>query len=145
MLFMDSKRNFEVFSYLGLLVYLSFYFLGAETNEIESYIYISGGKNDGKNHENCVLKMDTNIGKWIHFKTMGTRRSEHQSLLKGDQLYLIGGYNGSDYVDSAENETISLNEELATKTFPFMHNKRLSFGMCSFAECVFVGGGYQED
>ena len=122
---------------------LIFYFLGAETNEDKSYIYISGGKNDEKTYENCVLKMDTNMGRWNHFKTMGARRSEHQSLLKGDQLYFIGGHNGSGYVESAKNEIVSLSDELAAKTFPFMHNKRLSFGMCSLAECVFVGGGYQ--
>ena len=26
-----------------------------------------------------------------------------------------------------------------------MHNKRSSFGICSLAECVFVGGGYQKE
>ena len=87
--------------------------------------------------------MDTNIGKWDQFETMDAPRCGHQSIIKGDQMYLIGGYNGSDSVESAKNEVVSLNKELNTKTFPFMHNKRLSFGMCSVAECVFVAGGYQ--
>ena len=87
--------------------------------------------------------MDTNIGKWNQFKLMGTHKCGHQSIIKEDQMYLIGGYNVSDSVESAENEVVSLNEVLATKAFPFMHNKRSSFGMCSLAECVFVGGGFQ--
>ena len=121
-----------------------FNFLDAENNEVKNHIYISGGKTNETTSEKCTFKMDTNIGKWEQFKPMDTRRSYHQSIIKGDQMYLIGGFDESCRDESAENEVVSLNEEVATKTFPIMHNKRLSFGMCSVAECVFVGGGFQK-
>ena len=89
-------------------------YLGAENKEVKDYIYVSGGKSGKTTYENCVLKMDINMGKWDQFKTMSTRRCRHHSIINGDQMYLIGGYNGSDYVHSAENEYVSLSEELAT-------------------------------
>ena len=120
-----------------------FTFLDGENNKVKNHIYISGGITDEETFKKCIYKLDTNIGIWETFKNMNTRRCNHQSIIKGDQMYLIGGYNVSDGVESAQNEVVSLNEDLTTKTFSIMHNKRLSFGMCSVAECVFVGGGYQ--
>ena len=113
-------------------------FLGSKNNEVKNHIYISGGTKDENTSNKCIFKLDTNIGIWEIFKLMDTSRCYHQSIIKGDQMYLIGGYNGSELV-------VSLNKELPTKTFPFMHNKRRRFGMCSLAECVFVGGGYQNE
>ena len=134
-----------VYKYLLNFNIFVFNFLGAKHNEVKNYIYISGGKTDEEKFEKCIFKMDTNIGKWDQFKLMGIVRCGHQSFIKNDQMYLIGGYKGSDYAESAENEVVSLNKDLPNKSFSFMNNKRLSFGMCYFAECVFVGGGYQNE
>ena len=122
-----------------------FFFLGAENNEVKNHIYISGGKTNKTTSEKLIFKMDTNIGKWEQFKLMDKQRCGHRSIIKEDQLYLLGGVSESPYFELDENEVVSLNEELSTKAFPFMHNKRQSFGMCSLAECVFVGGGYQNE
>ena len=86
--------------------------------------------------------MDQKLRKQACFKTVKTTRHQHKSVVKGDQMYLIGGFNYRELVDT---ETVPLGKQVPTHKFPSMHNKRRSFGMCCFAECVFVGGGHQLD
>ena len=55
-------------------------------------------------------------------------------------MYLVGGYNGTFLADT-EIIPISENDETLNFMIPTMHYKRGFFGMCSFAESVFVAGG----
>ena len=56
-------------------------------------------------------------------------------------MYLIGGFNGRELVDI---ETVPLGKQVQAHKFPSMHNKRGSFGMYYFVECVLVGGGLHQ-
>ena len=75
---------------------------------------------------------------------MKSKRVSHQSFIFEGNVYFIGGLNNGLLLKNTE--VLTFNESLKGKTVapPPMHNKRDSFGMCTFARCVFVAGGYGE-
>ena len=93
---------------------------------------------------NSGYKLNLNSSKWEHFTELQTERVYHQSAIIKDQLYLIGGYD-KDTNDLADTEIIpiSKNDTRLNHTIPIMHNERYQFGLCSFAGCIFVAGGNQ--
>ena len=77
---------------------------------------------------------------------MKSRRYAHQSTIIANQLYLIGGEKYvNHYLTDTETIPISIEAKIPSLTFPEMHNERRYFGMCSFAGCIFVAGGYQKE
>ena len=88
--------------------------------------------------------MKTN--KWEHFTKLKTERVYHKSAIIKDQLYSIGGFD-NDGNDLADTEAISISKNVTrlNHTIPLMHNERCQFGMCSFAGCIFVAGGNQNE
>ena len=75
---------------------------------------------------------------------MKSERCAHQSTIIGDKIYLVGGCNGTQLADT-EIIPISKNDKTLMPRIPTMHNRRMVFGMCSFAGCIFVAGGYSND
>ena len=82
--------------------------------------------------------------KWELFSKLKSDRYAHQSTIIGDKMYFIGGYNGRWLADT---EIIPTNKKnkIQMPRIPTMHYKRSSFGMCSFAGCIFVAGGYNNN
>ena len=79
---------------------------------------------------------------------MQSERAFHQSIILKDKLYLVGGRrNDKTSADTCEtldtHQSFSLNNSDSDVGFDFppMLEKRCSFGMCSFGECVIVAGG----
>ena len=56
-------------------------------------------------------------------------------------MYLVDGFDCSD-LGATEVVSISRKEKPLIPTISWMHDKRRKFGMCSFAGCIFVAGGY---
>ena len=81
-----------------------------------------------------------NTNKWDPFRELKSGRISHQSTIIAGNIYLISGSKNNN------TEVIPLTENTKNKnlTISKMHNTRLAFGMCSFAGCVFVCGGYNK-
>ena len=95
---------------------------------------------------NAVYTLKENSSKWEKFAELKSVRFGLQSNIIGNQLYLVGGYNEL-YQDLADTEVISINKRHTrlNHTIPIMLNKIYAFGMCSFAGCIFVAGGNQNE
>ena len=75
------------------------------------------------------------------FDNLKSERANHQSVVVGSNIYLVGGSRNE--ICLAECETI-LDNKKYTKynlTIPRMHYERRYFRMCLFAGCIFVRGG----
>ena len=82
--------------------------------------------------------------KWENFTKLKTERAYHQSAIIKDQLYLICGNDEHDN-DLADTEAILISKKVRrlNHTIPLLYNKRYHVGLCSFAGCIFIAGGNQ--
>ena len=118
-------------------------------NDYEDFIYINGGVRVETDLENdssylvsnkFVYKMNLKSGNCENVAELKSTRYNHGSIVIGDNLCLIGGIDNS---VSADTEIVSINSKVTSlnSTIPLMHNRRTSFGSCSFGACLFVAGG----
>ena len=93
---------------------------------------------------NTVYNLNLKSSKWEVFSELKSKRYAHQSTIIGDKMFLVGGFNDTDLADTA---VIPISKQVKTVTsrIPAMHNRRSYFGMCSFARCIFVAGGYNDN
>ena len=113
-------------------------------------IFISGGLTVERNSQNqssdivsndAVYKLNLKSSKWEEFSIFESKRCGHQSTIIEDLMCSVGGFDGS-YLADTEITSISGKDKTQSFTIPTMNYKRRSFGMCSFAGCIFVAGGY---
>ena len=126
----------------------------SQNNDDEGGIFISGGliversSQVGTNfyvNKMTVFKLNVKSKKWEHFTELKSVRSSHQSTIIENQLHLIGG--SKKRYCLADTVSIPITKKLTKQTpkFPTMHNKRRYFGMCSFAGCIVVAGGQNNE
>ena len=126
--------------------YLKYTETKSPDNDVEDDIFISGGlttslQSTKKVYHTAVYKLNLKSSKWELFSELKSKRGFHQSTIIGDNIYLIGGFNGRSCLGDTKIIPISKNDETLMPTIPTMHYKREQFGMCSFAGCIFVAGG----
>ena len=68
----------------------------------------------------------------------------HETIIKGKEMYLIGGYYNKTTLNDTKVISISGEQIERTSLFPPMFYKRKNFGMCSFSDCIFIAGGEQQ-
>ena len=60
-------------------------------------------------------------------------------------MYVVGGVKNIEGLADSEIMSINKEDKTVNPTIPTMHYERWLFGMCSFAGCIFVAGGYNDD
>jgi len=66
-------------------------------------------------------------------------RSSHASVIINDTLYCLGGFNGSEWLDSCEKLNLSTGESRALAN---MNSKRCGFAACALEGFIYIFGGY---
>ena len=92
----------------------------------------------------AVYKLNSKANTWDRITNLKSKRAGHKSFIVEGSVYFLGGHNNGVSFENTEVMPISRNLKNKTVAQPPMHNKRHLFGMCSFAGCVFVAGGYVE-
>ena len=121
----------------------------SESTNYKDVIFISAGlavktisQNDSiHEYKQAVYKLNIESSKWEKNSVLKSARRKHQSTIIGDKMYLVGGIKRRSRLADTEIISISKNDETLIPRIPSMHNRRSSFGMCTFARCIFVAGG----
>ena len=114
-------------------------------------IFVTGGSKieksfpvPKKTFNSFITKLNTKQLEWEHLITTGTQRIDHESTIVGENIYLVGG-RSTETLSDTEVIPISGKQIDHTSWLPAMFYKRERFGMCSFADCIFVAGGEQNE
>ncbi|CAK8685797.1 unnamed protein product [Clavelina lepadiformis] len=102
-------------------------------------LYALGGWDDDDNATNTAECYDPRNGKWEYIPPMKTCRYELTAVVLNDEIYAIGGHDGSNYVSSVEKYNLD------TKTWidvPSMNEKRNGGSACVVDGVIWVFGGY---
>ncbi|TRZ04227.1 hypothetical protein DNTS_029919 [Danionella cerebrum] len=97
-------------------------------------VYISGGKETL--HD--VWKYNASLNKWIQVEHLNTGRWRHKMAVVAGKVYVLGGYDGNQRLNSVEAYDPFHNSW--TETEPLMISVS-SFSAASFDKCIYVIGG----
>ena len=97
-----------------------------------------------------VYKLNLKSSKWKLLTMLKQERCGHQSTIIEDKIYLVGGNNTYFYENVIcqdgliDNKIIPISKKVTniSSTMSAMNIKRTYFGMCSFAGCIFIAGGF---
>ncbi|CAK8689904.1 unnamed protein product [Clavelina lepadiformis] len=101
-------------------------------------LYALGGLHDRNNATNTAEFYDPRNGKWEYIQQMKTRRSGLTAVALNNEIYAIGGYDGSNDLSSVEKYNLD------TKTWidvPSMNEERYSGSACVVDGVIWVFGG----
>ncbi|XP_033005843.1 kelch-like protein 6 [Lacerta agilis] len=101
---------------------------------LKNEVYISGGKET--QHE--VWKYNSSINKWIQIEYLNVGRWRHKMAVLGGKVYVIGGYDGIQRINSVE--TYDSFHNCWSEAAPLMVNVS-SFGAASYKKKLYVIGG----
>ncbi|XP_061492359.1 kelch-like protein 6 isoform X4 [Rhineura floridana] len=101
---------------------------------LKNEVYISGGKET--QHE--VWKYNSSINKWIQIEYLNVGRWRHKMAVLGGKVYVIGGYDGIQRINSVE--TYDSFHNCWSEAAPLMINVS-SFGAASYKKKLYVIGG----
>ena len=76
---------------------------------------------------------------WTNACPMYIARSVAGVASLGSSIYVAGGYNGKDYLDTVESYDIELNKWLSC---PSMNVRRSVLGLVAYGGCLYAGGGF---
>lgn len=109
----------------------------------EGKLYLFGGW-DGQNYIADVYEFDTNLNLWTKFSEMDFARAYASATVIGNQIYIIGGYDGQKISSSGlsylpnQGEAGFWGEEITMPT------SRYAMGVASLADSIFVFGGISD-
>ena len=140
------------FSLTNIIVY-KFTKTELQNDDYEYIIFLSGGDKkeiNSHNHSNKIVcnnnvyKLNVKSKEWENFTKLKADRVNHRSIIIGNHIYLVGGLGE---VPLADTEIIPISKQVKklNTTIPKMGKQRTQFGMCSFAGCIFVAGGFQNN
>ncbi|XP_060097880.1 kelch-like protein 6 [Heteronotia binoei] len=101
---------------------------------LKNEVYISGGKET--QHE--VWKYNSSINKWIQIEYLNVGRWRHKMAVLGGKVYVIGGFDGIQRINSVE--TYDSFHNCWAEAAPLMINVS-SFGAASYKKKLYVIGG----
>ncbi|XP_053163754.1 kelch-like protein 6 isoform X1 [Hemicordylus capensis] len=101
---------------------------------LKNEVYISGGKET--QHE--VWKYNSSINKWIQIEYLNVGRWRHKMTVLGGKVYVIGGFDGIQRINSVE--TYDSFHNCWSEAAPLMINVS-SFGAASYKKKLYVIGG----
>ncbi|XP_048360943.1 kelch-like protein 6 [Sphaerodactylus townsendi] len=101
---------------------------------LKNEVYISGGKET--QHE--VWKYNSSINKWIQTEYLNVGRWRHKMAVLGGKVYVIGGFDGIQRINSVE--TYDSFHNCWSEAAPLMINVS-SFGAASYKKKLYVIGG----
>ncbi|CAM4590496.1 hypothetical protein PO909_031170 [Leuciscus waleckii] len=97
-------------------------------------VYISGGKETL--HD--VWKYNASLNKWIQIEYLSTGRWRHKMAVVGGKVYVLGGFDGTQRLNSVE--AYDPFHNCWTEAAPLMLSVS-SFSAASYDKCIFVIGG----
>ncbi|XP_051729001.1 kelch-like protein 6 isoform X2 [Ctenopharyngodon idella] len=97
-------------------------------------VYISGGKETL--HD--VWKYNASLNKWIQIEFLSTGRWRHKMAVVGGKVYVLGGFDGTQRLNSVE--AYDPFHNCWTETAPLMLSVS-SFSAASYDKCIYVIGG----
>ncbi|XP_051984971.1 kelch-like protein 6 isoform X1 [Xyrauchen texanus] len=97
-------------------------------------VFISGGKETL--HD--VWKYNASLNKWIQIEYLNTGRWRHKMAVVGGKVYVLGGFDGIQRVNSVE--AYDPFHNCWTEAAPLMQSVS-SFSAASYDKCIFVIGG----
>ncbi|XP_015282981.1 PREDICTED: kelch-like protein 6 [Gekko japonicus] len=101
---------------------------------LKNEVYISGGKET--QHE--VWKYNSSINKWIQIEYLNAGRWRHKMAVLGGKVYVIGGFDGIQRINSVE--TYDSFHNCWSEAAPLIINVS-SFGAASYKKKLYVIGG----
>jgi N-acetylneuraminic acid mutarotase len=122
--------------------------LGHTANVIGNFVYVVGGS-DNNAHvtdiERASIDSDGNVGAFASVPgvALQTLRSNHQSFVVDDQLYVLGGYGSSDELRSIEQTTVHADgtiDSFATSAIE-LSTKRQSFSVVHVGNYLYALSG----